>query len=84
MYYLSPGRVLDGAYPRLVDEWQDAPVLWDKARRVIDDNPSKGLFICTGSAVPPRRIWSNSSLAGRHNTVFRAVIEPARNKTHGS
>ncbi|MCL1897627.1 MAG: DUF4143 domain-containing protein, partial [Micrococcales bacterium] len=57
---LSPGRVLDGAYPRLVDEWQDAPVLWDKARRIIDDSPGKGLFIFTGSAVPPRQATSHS------------------------
>jgi len=50
---LDPDEVLAGDQPRLVDEWQDAPHLWDKARRLIDDAPRKGLFIFTGSAVPP-------------------------------
>jgi predicted AAA+ superfamily ATPase len=36
----------------LVDEWQDAPALWDRARRIIDQSTDRGLFIFTGSAVP--------------------------------
>ena len=50
---LAPKTLLEGDRPRLVDEWQDAPVLWDVARRLIDDAPDKGQFIFTGSAVPP-------------------------------
>jgi len=57
---LAPGEVLAGQRPRLVDEWQDAPVLWDKTRRIIDDTPDKGLFIFTGSAVPPRNATRHS------------------------
>lgn len=49
---LAPESVLDGAYPRLIDEWQEVPQLWDKARRLIDDAAGRGMFIFTGSATP--------------------------------
>jgi len=49
---LLPETVLDGPAPRLIDEWQDAPVLWDTARRKIDKDHRPGMFIFTGSAVP--------------------------------
>ena len=49
---LIPDAVLDGPAPRLIDEWQDAPVLWDAARRKIDREHQPGLLIFTGSAVP--------------------------------
>ena len=50
---LIPDVILDGMTPRLIDEWQDAPGLWDAARRRIDKNHTPGQFIFTGSAVPP-------------------------------
>ncbi len=47
--------LLNGAKPRLVDEWQDAPKLWDAIRFSVDHgNEGCGQFILTGSAVPPR------------------------------
>ena len=49
---LMPEIILDGPEPRLIDEWQDAPVLWDVARRKIDKEHRPGMFILTGSAVP--------------------------------
>jgi predicted AAA+ superfamily ATPase len=49
---LTPELVLEGDFPRLVDEWQVVPHLWDKARRIIDRIHRPGLFIFTGSAVP--------------------------------
>jgi len=49
---LMPDVVLDGPTPRLIDEWQDAPILWDAARRRIDKEHCPGMFIFTGSAVP--------------------------------
>jgi predicted AAA+ superfamily ATPase len=52
MARLAPELALAGAAPRLVDEWQLAPVLWDKARRMIDNDGQSGRFIFTGSAVP--------------------------------
>lgn len=49
---LSPQYLLKGACPRLVDEWQEAPQLWDAARFEVDHRGDVGQFIFTGSAVP--------------------------------
>jgi len=49
-----PDRVLSGAYPRLVDEWQEVPSLWDAVRSTVDEVGERGMFVLTGSAVPPR------------------------------
>jgi predicted AAA+ superfamily ATPase len=49
---LKPELILEGGRPRMVDEWQLEPKLWDKARRIIDREHKRGLFIFTGSAVP--------------------------------
>ncbi|MCL2483159.1 MAG: DUF4143 domain-containing protein [Propionibacteriaceae bacterium] len=57
---LDPDGLLAGARPMLVDEWQDAPVLWDVARRIIDDAGQPGQFVFTGSAVPPRSATRHS------------------------
>ena len=47
--------LLAGAKPRLIDEWQDAPMLWDAIRFSVDHGDEGiGQFILTGSAVPPR------------------------------
>jgi len=51
----SPGLVLDGEVPRLIDEWQEVPALWDAVRYVIDRRTRKGQFILTGSATPIRK-----------------------------
>lgn len=48
----DPGLVLDGITPRLIDEWQLAPEIWNHVRRAIDDRQEPGQFILTGSAVP--------------------------------
>ena len=47
----KPSLLLKGETPRLIDEWQDAPVLWDAVRLAVDDRKSKGQFILTGSTV---------------------------------
>ena len=49
---LSPKKLLAGATPRLIDEWQLAPQLWDAARFEVDHRDEEGQFIFTGSAVP--------------------------------
>lgn len=46
------GRLLEGATPRLIDEWQLAPQFWDAVRNTIDRRNKDGQFILTGSAVP--------------------------------
>lgn len=51
---IRPSALLDGAKPRLLDEWQVAPVLWDAVRHAVDRAQTQGLFILTGSSVPPK------------------------------
>ncbi len=45
----KPSLLLKGETPRLIDEWQEAPVLWDAVRTAVDDRQEEGLFILTGS-----------------------------------
>lgn len=45
----KPSLLLNGATPRLIDEWQDAPVLWDAVRTMVDNRAIPGQFILTGS-----------------------------------
>ena len=45
----KPSLLLKGDNPRLIDEWQIAPVLWDAVRVAVDERQEKGLFILTGS-----------------------------------
>ncbi len=49
---LSPALVLEGETPRLIDEWQEAPPIWDAVRHQVDQRTGKGQFILTGSATP--------------------------------
>ncbi len=48
----DPDLVLAGAVPRLIDEWQLEPDIWNQVRRAADDRRTPGQFILTGSAVP--------------------------------
>ena len=52
---MSPDLVLEGETPRLIDEWQEVPSLWDAVRYTVDKRGEKGQFILTGSATPKRR-----------------------------
>ena len=46
---IKPSLLLQGENPRLIDEWQMAPVLWDAVRNAVDERGEEGLFILTGS-----------------------------------
>lgn len=50
---IKPSKLLEGDIPRLIDEWQIAPKLWDAVRFEVDHRKGMGQFILTGSAVPP-------------------------------
>lgn len=52
---VSPALVLEGETPRLIDEWQEVPSLWDAVRYTVDQRSQKGQFILTGSATPKRK-----------------------------
>jgi len=69
---LLPGKTLEGDRPRLVDEWQLAPGLWNSARHVADSQHRAGLFIFTGSAHPADDLTRHSG-AGR---VMRVAMRP--------
>ena len=65
MAEINPSFLLDGATPRLIDEWQLAPKLWDAARFEIDHRHEVGQFILTGSAVPAEEKDMHHSGTGR-------------------
>ncbi|MCL2110858.1 MAG: DUF4143 domain-containing protein [Clostridiales bacterium] len=64
---LNPKAALDGARPHLIDEWQEAPSLWDAVRHEIDRSGQKGQFILTGSSTPDdtKTIHSGAGRFGR-------------------
>lgn len=64
MVGVDPSSVLEGETPRLVDEWQTEPAIWNHIRRAVDDRASPGQFILTGSAVPADDITRHTG-AGR-------------------
>lgn len=70
-YLLQPVEqniIFTGAKPRLIDEWQLAPAIWDKARLAIDLSQNKnGLFILTGSS----RAKEGSRLHGGAGRIYR-------------
>lgn len=64
---LSPEAVLAGETPRMLDEWQEVPALWDAVRAEVDKRNAKGQFILTGSATPNRKgiLHSGAGRIGR-------------------
>ena len=49
---MSPDLILNGESPRLIDEWQEVPTVWDAVRYRVDQTAQKGQFILTGSSTP--------------------------------
>ncbi|MGH3544825.1 MAG: ATP-binding protein [Mycobacteriales bacterium] len=65
---LAPASVLEGPPPRLLDEWQLVPAIWDHVRRAVDGRREPGQFLLTGSSRPEDRARRHSG-AGRFATV---------------
>lgn len=61
---LAPEAVLEGENPRLIDEWQEVPPIWDAVRHKVDQTREKGQFILTGSSTPNHKGQLHSG-AGR-------------------
>lgn len=61
---MSPSLVLEGDTPRLIDEWQEVPPLWDAVRHKVDQESEKGQYILTGSSTPNHKGIMHSG-AGR-------------------
>ena len=65
---INPKVLLEGKTPRLIDEWQEQPKLWNYVRHEVDDRKKKAQFILTGSANPEEEIKMHSG-AGRFTIV---------------
>ena len=65
---LAPNTALDGETPRLIDEWQEVPSVWDTVRHEVDKRGKKGQFILTGSSTPVQKGILHSG-AGRISTI---------------
>jgi predicted AAA+ superfamily ATPase len=65
---IDPRIVLAGEVPRLLDEWQEYPQIWNYVRREVDERKKKGQFILTGSATPDDNVRRHSG-AGRYSII---------------
>ena len=70
MAEISPGRLLKGKTPRLIDEWQIAPKLWDAVRFEVDHRSELGQFILTGSSVPASYEHIHHTGTGRFSRIL--------------
>lgn len=73
---IAPSLILDGANPRLIDEWQIAPNLWDAVRFSVDHNGEDGMFILTGSAVPPLEEEDKRRMHSGTGRIARIKMRP--------
>jgi hypothetical protein len=64
----NPQILLIGNTPRLIDEWQEQPAIWNYVRHEVDDRKEKGQFILTGSSIPIDNINLHSG-AGRFTVL---------------
>lgn len=77
MAELSPDLVLKGEVPRLIDEWQEVPPIWDAVRFEVDKDINKGKFILTGSSTPKRKgiLHSGAGRIGRIRMSTMSLYE---------
>lgn len=73
MIDLNPYLILEGEKPLLIDEWQEAPVLWDAIRHDVDNKNEKGLYILTGSQKVDSSKISHSG-AGRISRILMRTM----------
>lgn len=69
----EPHRVLDGAAPRLIDEWQRVPALWGAVRGACDARAEAGQFILTGSATPSDDLTRHSGALRIQRLALRTM-----------
>jgi predicted AAA+ superfamily ATPase len=69
---IDPALILAGLTPRLIDEWQFVPEVWNQVRREVDDRQVPGQFILTGSAAPSDDVTRHTG-AGR---IARVRLRP--------
>ena len=71
---IDPALALEGARPRLIDEWQEVPKLWDAVRYSVDSERGRGMYILTGSATPAKDQTPTHSGAGRISRVRMSTM----------
>ena len=82
---LNIKQALVGDNPRLIDEWQEIPTLWDAIRYEVDQQEGKGLFILTGSSVPRDTSEISHSGTGRFSWIkMRPMSLFESNDSNGS
>jgi predicted AAA+ superfamily ATPase len=59
---IMPSLLLEGETPRLIDEWQEVPELWNAIRHSVDQRKKQGQFILTGSATPRDEVMAHSGI----------------------
>ena len=69
----KPSLLLKGATPRLLDEWQISPVLWDAVRFEVDKRQESGQFILTGSAVPADNVTEHTGTGRIARILMRTM-----------
>lgn len=77
---LETKNVLRGETPRVIDEWQTVPEIWNEVKGWIDENPSFGQFILTGSSTPADKSKIYHSGAGRITAVKMRPMSLAESK----
>lgn len=69
----DPNRLLEGNKPKLIDEWQMAPILWDAVRNSVDEIGGEGLYILTGSTVVDESKIMHSGTGRIHRVLMRPM-----------
>jgi predicted AAA+ superfamily ATPase len=69
----QPSLLLKGDTPRLIDEWQMAPVLWDAVRFEVDQRQAVGQFILTGSSVPKDGVTAHTGTGRISQMLMRPM-----------
>lgn len=70
---IQPSKLLEGEKPRLIDEWQIAPVLWDAVRTSVDNISDYGLYILTGSTVVDNSKIMHTGTGRIHRLIMRPM-----------
>ena len=83
MAEIKPSLLLEGEKPRLIDEWQMAPVLWDAVRNSVDNLHEQGLYILTGSTSVDESEIYHSGTGKIHRLLMRPMTLFESNESNG-
>jgi len=81
---VDPLSLLEGKKPRLIDEWQMAPELWDAVRYSVDESDDDGLYILTGSTVVDDTKINHSGAGRIHRLLMRPMSLYESNESNGN